>query len=152
MMDASLLHTHPFLRTLTREQVERLVPCAREVEVSDGAFIFREGTPADAIYLICNGSVALEVHIPGRESAKVESLYDGDLLGLSWLFPDAQWTLDARAVGPVRTFALHADCLRQRMDEDTALAAALLAQMARTLYQRLQRVRLQRLDVYTARA
>ena len=139
------------MRTLTREQVERLVPCAREVEFSDGIFIFREGTPADAIYLIDSGSVALEVHIPGREPAKVESLRDSDVLGLSWLFPSAQWTLDARAVGRVRAIALRADCLRERMDEDTALAAALLTQMSLTLYQRLQRVRLQRLDVYSAR-
>ena len=150
-MDASRLHTHPFLRTLTREQVERLVPCTREVEFPDDALIFREGAPADTNYLICNGSVALEVHIPGRETVKVESLHDGDVLGLSWLFPAAQWTLDARAVGRVHAFALRADCLRQRMDEDTALAAALLTHMVQTLYQRLQRVRLQRLDVYTAR-
>lgn len=147
-MDASLLHAHPFMRTLTREQVEGLVHCTREVEFPDDALIFREGTPADTNYLICNGSVALEVHIPGKDAVKVESLHDGDVLGLSWLIPSARWTLDARSVGRVRAFALRADCLLERMNEDTALAAALLTYMVQALYQRLQRVRLQRLDVY----
>lgn len=136
------------MRTLTREQVEGLVHCTREVEFPDDALIFREGTPADTNYLICNGSVALEVHIPGKAAVKVESLHDGDVLGLSWLIPSARWTLDARSVGRVRAFALRADCLLERMNEDTALAAALLTYMVQALYQRLQRVRLQRLDVY----
>jgi len=136
------------MRSLTHEQAERLVPCAREVAFADNVLIFREGTPADTSYLICDGSVALEVHIPGKDAVQVESLRDGDVLGLSWLFPSAQWTLDARSVGGVRAFALRADCLLERMNEDTTLAAAVLTYMVHALYQRLQRVRLQRLDVY----
>jgi cAMP-binding proteins - catabolite gene activator and regulatory subunit of cAMP-dependent protein kinases len=148
-MDASLLHAHPFMRMLTREQAERLVPCAREVAFADNVLIFREGAPADTSYLICDGSVALEVHIPGRDAVQVESLHDGDVLGLSWLFPSAQWTLDARSVGRVRAFALRADCLLEQMNKDPVLEAAVLAHMVQALYQRLQRVRLQRLDVYS---
>ena len=148
-MDASLLHAHPFMRMLTREQAERLVPCAHEVAFADNVLIFREGAPADTSYLICDGSVALEVHIPGRDAVQVESLHDGDVLGLSWLFPSAQWTLDARSVGRVRAFALRADCLLEQMNKDPVLEAAVLAHMVQALYQRLQRVRLQRLDVYS---
>lgn len=82
---------------------------------------------------------------------QVENLGGGDILGLSWLFPDAHWALDARAVEPVEAFVLEAGCVRERMGEDPALGYALTAWLVEQLYLRLMRVRLQRLDVYGGR-
>lgn len=151
-MNVSALREHPMMRTLTDSQVAALLPCAREVEFADDQTIFREGERADTQYLICRGCVSLDVHIPGRGVVRVESLCAGDILGLSCLFPEGRWTLDARSVGPVHAIALRADCLRERMRDDGALAVALLSHMVGTLYERLMRTRLQRLDVYSARA
>jgi CRP/FNR family transcriptional regulator, cyclic AMP receptor protein len=141
---------HPFLAGLTPAQLEHLVPCAREVSYPDGAFVFREGEGADALYLIRSGCVTLEQHVPGRGAVQVESLCAGDILGLSWLFPTGSWMLDARCIEPVEAIVLEADTLRQRMQEDDSLAVVLLTHMVQALYQRLVRVRLQRLDVYAA--
>ena len=149
-MELSALRDHPFLRTLSAVQSQQLVPCAREVEYGEDAFIFREGDAADTLYLVRTGCVALEQHIPGRGVVQVESLGAGDILGLSWLFPPAQWTLDARCIGPVQAFALRADCVRERMKDDQVLAVAVLTHTVEALYQRLVRARLQRLDVYKA--
>lgn len=149
-MEPSALQDHPFLRTLSAGQTQELVPCAREVEYRADAFIFREGDEADAVYLIQKGSVALEEHIPGQGVVRVESLAAGDILGLSWLFPAARWTLDARCIEPVQACALRADCVRERMKKDPALGLELLTQTVKALYDRLVRVRLQRLDVYKA--
>jgi CRP/FNR family transcriptional regulator, cyclic AMP receptor protein len=149
-MDLSAFREHPFVETLSDEQAQRLLACAREVDFDDGAIIFREGEGADTQYLVRDGCVVLEQHVPGRGAVRVETLRAGDILGLSWLFPENQWTLDARCVGPVRAFALGADCLRERMRADPALAVELLNHVARALYERLLRVRLQRLDIYKA--
>jgi CRP-like cAMP-binding protein len=139
---------HPFLRRLSDAQSQQLVPCAREVEYQEGAFIFREGVEADTVYLLQTGCVALEQHIPGQGVVQLESLCAGDILGLSWLFPPARWTLDARCIEPVQAFALHAACVREQMTSEDALAVAVLTQTVDALYQRLVRVRLQRLDIY----
>ena len=147
-VEPAALRDHPFTRTLSSEQLERLLPCAREVQYREDTFIIREGDAADTLYLLRTGSIALEEHIPGRGVVTVESLCAGDILGLSWLFPAARWTLDARCVEPVQALALRADCLRERMNDDQALGFELLTQLVQTLYQRLVRVRLQRLDVY----
>lgn len=142
------LKDHPFLRALTPEQAGALLPCARAVQLPDDAFVFREGDPADTLFLIQSGCVALEQHVPGQGTLTVESLCAGDVLGLSWLFPPARWTLDARCLEPVRAIALEAGCVRAVMSADPALGRALLTEMVQALYQRLVRVRLQRLDVY----
>jgi CRP/FNR family transcriptional regulator, cyclic AMP receptor protein len=144
------LASHPFTARLTPSQLERLLPCASDASYSDGAFVFREGERAGALYLIRSGCVTLEQHVPGRGAVQVESLCAGDILGLSWLFPTGSWMLDARCVEPVEAIVLEADCLRRRMQEDESLAVVLLTHLAQALYQRLVRVRLQRLDVYAA--
>ncbi len=147
-MDPATLGEHPFLRGLGAGQLAGLLGCAREVRYGEGEFIFREGEAADTVYLLRHGAVALEQHVPGRGVVTVESLGAGDILGLSWLVPGARWMLDARCVEPVTAFALEAECLSRRMREDATLGVALLTPLVHALYQRLVRVRLQRLDVY----
>lgn len=149
-MEISRLAGHPALRNLSPRQLEQLLPCAHEAHFADGAFIFHEGDAAKALYLLSSGCVALEQQIPNGLTVRMESLCAGDILGLSWLFPGSRWTLDARCVEPVQAFALEAECTRERMQGDQELAVALLTQVTRALYQRLTRVRLQRLDLYAA--
>ena len=144
------LAAHPIGRDLSHAQLDRLAECAGLARFDAGATIFAEGGPANAVYLIVEGRVSLEQYIPGRGALALESLGRGDMLGLSWMFPRGRWILDARAAEPTETVRLAADCVRAQMTEDLELRAALTEHLVRTLYQRLERVRLQRLDVYRA--
>ena len=148
MNEAELLKAHPFGRGLSDVQVNELVPCARPTRFPEGAFIFREGGEANAVYLLLNGRVVLEQHVPAKGNVQLESLTAGDMLGLSWLFPDGRWLLDARAVEPTETIMLDAKCVHARMNGDASLGLAIAKHVIHQLYQRLERVRLQRLDVY----
>lgn len=143
-----LLRDHPFCRGLGQAQVEQLARIGRLAPFPAGAFIFREGGAADCLYLIASGRVVLEQHVPGKGDVQLESLTAGELLGLSWLFAGARWVLDARAATEVVTVALGASELHARMDAEPSLGLALTKHVVQQLYQRLERVRLQRLDVY----
>jgi CRP/FNR family cyclic AMP-dependent transcriptional regulator len=142
------LSSHPFLSALTEAQLEELLPCVHLVRYTEGQFIFREGGEADTLYLLRTGRVTLEQHVPRKGDVQVESLNAGDILGLSWLFPGARWTLDARAVEPVEAFALPAECIRERMLQNPALGLTLTMHLLHEIYERLVHVRLQRLDVF----
>lgn len=144
------LDKHPFLRGLSPEQVSSIACNTRELSFPAGALLLREGEQADTLYLLRSGRVALELNIPGRGPTQLETLKAGDILGLSWLFPPYRWHLDARAVEPVSAFALDASCLRGPTPEHPVLEPALAMRLLRHLYDRLERVRLQRLDVYRA--
>jgi len=147
-----LLARHPFAHGLSEVQLDRLAACARSARFGEGEVIFRDGRPATALYLIVDGRVVLEQHVPARGSLQLENLAAGDLLGLSWLFPGGHWILDARAVEPTETLVLDAECVRTVMREDPVLGLALATHVIHALYQRLERVRLQRLDIYGAGA
>lgn len=152
MNQAELIKSHPFSRGLSDAQIEQIVPCARLARFEKGTFVFRDGGAADALYLILRGRVVLEQHVPGRGDMQLETLTGGDLLGLSWLFPGGTWMLDARAVEPTEAVTLDASCVHAKMNEDAVLGLALAKHVIHQLYQRLERVRLQRLDVYRAEA
>jgi CRP-like cAMP-binding protein len=148
--DIEFLRTHPFSRVLSEPQCERLFRCGTLLSFQPGAFVFREGEPADRLFLVRSGQIALEQHVAGRGNIQMETLRAGDVLGFSWLFEAELWTLDARAVEASELFALDGACVQAQMQADPALGLVIATQLAYQLYQRLQRVRLQRLDVYQA--
>jgi CRP/FNR family cyclic AMP-dependent transcriptional regulator len=148
--DLAALRTHPFGRVLNEPQLERLFRCGTVLTVAPGNLVFHEGEPADRLFLIRSGRVALEQQVTGRAPTRMETLEGGDVLGFSWLFESSQWTMDARAVEETALFALDGECTRREMQADPALGLAIATQLTEHLYQRLQRVRLQRLDVYRA--
>ena len=142
------LREHYFLKGLSEEQTRFLVSCVKNVRFQPGEFLMREAEPADVFYLLRVGHVTLEIHVPGRGPTQMESLGPGDMLGLSWLFPPHRVHLDARAVDSVVALAFDGACLRGKMDADPTLGYALTRRLLAETYKRLERVRLQRLDVY----
>jgi len=124
--------------------------CIQDVFFEPNDLIMREGAPADRFYLIKQGLVAVETHVPGRGPVRVETLGPGDLLGFSWLFPPRHWSTDARAVEPTDARAFDAKCVTERFLADPAAACALTLRMLKQMYDRLERARMQRLDVFSS--
>lgn len=143
-----MLLAHPFFAGMTPAQAAFVAGCGHNVVVEAGAWLFREGGPAEQFYLLRHGRVTLEMHAPGREPLIVDSLDDGDILGWSWLLPPYRWSMDARAQTLVRVLALDALCLRDKLDADPALGYALLRRFVPVMGRRLQAARLQLADLY----
>lgn len=132
---------------LERAQLEVIAGCGRNEHVDSGAFLLREGDPAERFFLIRRGTVALEVHAPAR-TLTIETLHAGDPVGLSWLFAPYRWQLDARALEPSELIGFDGVCLRGKCEADHDLGYQLMRRFAENLVDRLQATRLQLLDVY----
>ena len=143
-----LLAEHDLFRGLDDPYVTLLTGCAANVRFHDGAFLFREGEPADRFFVLREGRVALEIGAPGRGPIVIQTLGHDDVLGYSLLFPPYRWRFDARAIEPTRALALDGQCLRGKCDEDPVLGYELMKRFAGIALQRLQATRLQLLDVY----
>ena len=143
-----LIASAPIFDGLEREQLEVIAGCGRNEHVASGAFLLREGEPADRFFLIRRGTVALEVHAPGRGALTIETLHAGDAVGLSWLFAPYRWQLDARALEACELIGFDGVCLRGKCEADHDLGYQLMRRFAENLVDRLQATRLQLLDVY----
>lgn len=145
---ADTLAQHPFFAGLSSPHLALLAGCARNVVIEQGAFLFREGAPADAFYLLRHGRVGVELFPPTGGPLTIETLEAGEVLGWSWLVPPYLAHFDARALTLVRALQLDGQCLRLKCEADVGLGYALLRRFTGVMAQRLDATRLQLLDVY----
>jgi CRP/FNR family transcriptional regulator, cyclic AMP receptor protein len=138
----------PMFEGMSAEHLALIAGCGRNVRVPAGQILLREGDAADRFFLIRRGTVALQIHVPGRDPLVIETLEDGDTLGWSWLFEPYRWSLDARTVEPCALIAFDGACLRGKAEDDHELGYELMRRFTASLISRLQATRLQLLDVY----
>lgn len=147
---AARLAAHPFARDLDAAHVEGLAELAGEVELAAGEFVFRHGRPAETLYLLTAGDVALEVAPPGHDPIVLQSLHEGDVLGWSWLWPPYEWHLDAHCRTDVTALAIDAVALRDALVEDPVMGCVVSMRIGSLLVERLRHARDQLASAVTA--
>ncbi|EME99210.1 cyclic nucleotide-binding domain-containing protein [Streptomyces mobaraensis NBRC 13819 = DSM 40847] len=127
---------------------ERLTELGREVSFDAGARLFEEGGRADRFWILRTGNVNLDMHVPGRRPAVVETLGPGRMLGWSWLCPPHRWHLGAEAISPVRAWEFDAAEVLALCERDHELDHALLTYVVEVIGRRLRAARTRLLDLY----
>ncbi|TDT42668.1 cyclic nucleotide-binding protein [Streptomyces sp. BK208] len=130
------------------EHRERLMRVAREVSYAAGARLFEEGGRADRFWIVRTGTVTLDLHVPGRRAAVIESLGHGEMVGWSWHFPPYLWHLGAEAMTPVRAWELDAEAVRALCAQDPAFGRAVATWVGDVVAHRLHAARIRLLDLY----
>ncbi|PZH14976.1 regulator [Streptomyces sp. NTH33] len=133
---------------LPAEHRARLMSLAHEVSFDVGTRLFEEGRHADRFWIIKTGTVALDLHVPGRQAAVIESLGHGELVGWSWHFTPYVWQLGAEAASPVRAYEFDAEAVRKLCDENPEFGRAVAVWVGRVVAHRLQSARIRLLDLY----
>ena len=144
-IDTTLLAAQPFLKGLSKQQLEMLSNNAMEVEFPTGKMVFNEGLAANRFYIILEGEVALEAPAAkkGGRPQLIQTIKAGDVLGWSWLFPPYHWHFDARAVKPTRAIIFFVTTLRELCERDHSLGYEFMKRVTKVLIKRLQSTRLQ---------
>ncbi|MEU5532233.1 cyclic nucleotide-binding domain-containing protein [Streptomyces sp. NPDC020362] len=127
---------------------ERLMHLAREVSFAAGTRLFEEGRRADRFWIVRTGTVTLDLHVPGRRPAVIETLGHDELVGWSWHFPPYQWQLGAEATSPVRAWEFDADAVRTMCADEPAFGRDIAVWVGRVVAQRLHASRIRLLDLY----
>ncbi|MFD8993568.1 Crp/Fnr family transcriptional regulator [Streptomyces abikoensis] len=134
--------------TIPEDHRDRLMALGREVSFPAGTRVFEEGSKADRFWVIHTGGVALDLHVPGRQRAVIETIGAGELLGWSWVCPPRQWHLGAETVSPVRAWEFDAQEVLDLCERDPAIDHALLTYVVGTIGHRLRSARTRLLDLY----
>jgi len=138
----------PFFAGLDRAYLDLVVGCASNVRFEAGAYMFREGTPADTFYLIREGKVAIEMFVPHRKPIIVATVGEGEIVGWSWLLPPYVWKFNGHALHQTRAIALDGKCLRGKCEENHDLGYEILKRLVQIVEHRLDEARFQQMDVY----
>ena len=144
----SALADHDFLRGLPPATVTQLAELAAELSFPAGHRLFEEGGMAGQFWLIRDGRVALDLKVPGPAPLIVETIGDGDVIGLSWLAPHRRWQFGAEAVLPATAFEFDSAAVSDLMERDPALGYQLARRLINVATRRLQATRFRLLDMY----
>ncbi|MCW5555946.1 MAG: Crp/Fnr family transcriptional regulator [Verrucomicrobiae bacterium] len=145
---AAIISAHPFFRTMQARHVATVAEGATLAEFEVNQVILREHDVACHCYLIQEGRVALETHVPGCGAMIVQTLGDGEALGWSWLFPPFLLHFQARALSRTRAIRLHGAHLLIACEQDHDFGYELMKRVSQLLISRMQATRRQLLEVH----
>jgi CRP/FNR family cyclic AMP-dependent transcriptional regulator len=145
-----IVSEHLFFTGLEERHIQLIVGCAKNVRFDEGEIVFHEGDPADQFYFIREGLVAVELMVPQRGFATLQTVSEGEVLGWSWLLAPYRWRFGARTLQPTRALAFDGKCLRGKCEDDHDLGYELLKRFTNVVTERLEATRLQLLDLYGA--
>ena len=140
--------TTNLLGMLSPADRNRLLEFSADVSFPLGSRIFQEGARADRFWIIRTGMVGIDVHVPGRRAATVDTIGQGELLGWSWLIPPHTWQLGAEALSPVYALEFDASAVRALCEDDPLLGQAITRCVAAVVGHRLESTRTRVLDLY----
>ncbi|WP_306187438.1 cyclic nucleotide-binding domain-containing protein [Streptomyces sp. MK5] len=104
--------------------------------------------PADRFWVVRTGTVALDLHVPGRGPAVVETIGTGGLVGRSWLCPPHEWHLGAETRSRVEAWEFDAAAVRDMCAAHPELGLTLVTLVTETIGRRLRATRTRLLDLY----
>ncbi|MEV5837593.1 cyclic nucleotide-binding domain-containing protein [Nocardia sp. NPDC052112] len=136
------------LTSLTEAELAALADAGCDISYPAGWQLITEGQTADRCWLIREGTVSLDAHVPGRGDIAVQTLGNGDLLGWSWLMPPYRWHFGAHTVEPVRAIEFDSARLTELAELDPVFGRALNRMLLEAVLERLQATRARLLDLY----
>jgi CRP-like cAMP-binding protein len=132
-----------FLEGLTHEELQTLAASAELRKYPAATVIFREGDTLPNLFLVVEGSIALEQRIPGQGAKMICSVGPGELLGWSPLLGQRPMSATARTLTSCWLVALEVEQALSLCRRDPSFGFTLMRQLAEALAYRLKATRRQ---------
>jgi CRP-like cAMP-binding protein len=143
MISLEILRRYPYFAGVREESLKRLAMIADEKSVPANTVMFRDGDPADYLYIIVAGEVNIQYLLGNDELRTVDTLVAGDLLCWSALVEPYKATAIGITTKKTDLVRFDAANLRKLCDEDPMLGYRLSNQVAKLLSHRLEEARIQ---------
>ena len=129
----------PLLRGLDRAMLRRLRPYLRCQTFPPGEMIFNQGDAPDGVHFLATGQVDVMIDLPGTErKLKVQVLSAGSVFGEMALIDPQPRSASIVVHTAARCYSLSPEALLRLKSEQSALAFALLANLAMIFAERLR--------------
>ena len=138
----------PFFTGFAPDELQILAKHSRLVSWPADTEVIREGQVATEFFLILDGKLMVQTHLPGRGEITLQTLLRGDVLGWSWLTANASFSFSARTLQASSALAFDGTTLLRECEHHPKLGYLLMRRFALVMSDRLRHTRLQLLDLY----
>jgi len=128
----------------------RLSVVGRVVDLPAGTTVIREGVACDAMGIVLSGRIALRLPLPGQPDRTILTVEPGDVFGWSAVLGLPLSTSTCVTTSSSTVILFERDRLRDALDADPELAAAVYRRLLGCVSRRLSATRMQLLDLYRA--
>lgn len=146
----TLLRSVELTQDMETDHLKKLAAIAREIKIEADRVIYRRGDAGQAVFLIEDGEVAIEMDIPGRGLTVMNRLGPGQFFGWSALFPSERKMAWTRTTKPTRAIAFDAADLRAVCRADHEFEYAIVRRAAESTANRIKLTRQQLSDLFTS--
>ena len=149
MISPETLRRYPYFGPFSDDQLREIAMIADEITAKENEVIFEECGPADALYLLMEGSIDLsyksqeEYHPKASKVFTVGEVNPGEIFSLSSLIEPFVLNATATASEPSKLNKIDAKALRQLLDNDPGMGYAVMQQIAKAMMERLAYTRVQ---------
>jgi CRP/FNR family cyclic AMP-dependent transcriptional regulator len=146
----SMLCSLPIFSDLTDEHVGVIAGISTTRTFGEGDEIFHEGGSREFLYVVLDGRVALEMHVPNRGRLRILTVEPQQAFGWSSVTNAAsKRTVTARAVCSGKLLSIDAQKLNDACRKDPVLGSVVMHHVANLIASRLLVTRLQLLDMFS---
>ncbi len=117
-----LWYEYPFFNELNNGRKQKLLKFCQELCFYPGDTLYKDGEPAEQIFLLADGEVEVFYAVGEAGIIQVDRIGPGEIFGWSALFPPYLHTSTACAKSRIEVLQCNADDLGKLCDDDPGLS------------------------------
>lgn len=142
-----IIKSIPWFVDFNPGQIDQLAVLSSLRTITAGDVLFREGGVEDNLYIVTEGRLAVDIHIPTQGEIRIFTAEPLDIIGWSCMTPMVrQRTASVRAILDSQLLCLDAEALHNLCEEDHEIGYVVMRRLANVVASRLLTTRLQLLE------
>ena len=130
--EVEVLRDVPLFSKIDHTKLKLLAFTSENLIHQDGQFLFREGEPGDAAYIVLKGKVSVFIQTE-KGSVEIAQLKRGDVVGEISILCDVPRTASVKAVESVQTLKVTKDTFIHLLTEFPEIAIEIMRELASRL-------------------
>ena len=143
MVDASMIKKIKLFHDLSSEALTHFAQIADVERRHRGDQLFEEGKPADKLYCILHGRVALQLDVPNKHRITIYTAREGSSIGWSVFVEPHEYTVSARCVEETEFLVFKGNDVWKLFNKDQATGFLVMQGIAKTVSRRFKDTSLQ---------
>jgi CRP-like cAMP-binding protein len=136
------LRINTFFQGLQDVFLEKICNHCQEETFQDQDIIFEEDAPAQKLYILHDGAVAIQIHVRKYQNIIINTIEEkGELFGWSALVESKQYTATVKCLKKTTVFSIRTAELEQLFEDDPLMGFVFMKKIASLIDSRLSSMR-----------
>jgi len=144
-----LLQTIPWLMDLSNDQIKELERISGCLLLSEGEILYKEGDNDNLLYIVSEGSLGIEIFVPGRGQVRLYNADPLDIIGWDSMTPVARNRITTiTALKKCNLIYFDGSALNELCENDKELGYVIMRRLSNVIASRMLAMRLKLIDLF----